>query len=90
MDIRITTLMLPIRPRVRVSAVVTDERGEPLSRRVICYDTAQKVVAEAVSGADGYVAFERDGNINDRYILRAVGKRSECDDISCPVRGDFI
>lgn len=90
MDVRITTLMLPIRPRVRVSAVVTDERGAPLVRRVLCYDTATNLVAEAVSDADGYVAFELYGNINDRYILRAVGKRSECDDISCPVRGDWI
>ena len=87
---RITTIRLPIRPRVRVAGVVTDERGEPLSRRVICYDTAQNVVAEAVSGADGAVSFELDGNINDRWVLRAVGKRSECDDISCPMRGDWV
>ena len=90
MHVSLSFVCLHVQPRVRLTALVTDEQGSPLVRRVICYDMAQQVVGEAWSDAAGEVTFERDGSVNDRYVLRAVGHRNECDDISCPMRGDYL
>lgn len=75
-------------PDLRLSGLVTDTAGNPLSRRVILYDSAQAAVAETFSAADGTFSFVVSGrNFNDRYVVRAVGHSGECDDISCPMRG---
>lgn len=90
MEVRITTIRLPYSPLVRIGATVTDERGRPLVRRVVCYDMAYNKLSEEFSDSDGQVRFVLAGNVNDRWVLRAIGHRNECDDISCPLQGEFV
>ncbi len=77
-------------PDLRVGGTVTDTAGNPLSRRVILYNEAPAPIAETWSAADGTFSFVVSGaNINNRYVVRAVGRVGECDDISCPMRGEM-
>ena len=78
-------------PDLRVSGTVTDTAGNPLSRRVILYDESGAAVAETWSGADGYASFTITGkNGHNRFVARALGFSGECDDISCPLRGEAV
>lgn len=76
---------------LRIRGVVTDTAGDPLSRQVILHDETSKPIAETRSAADGTFSFIVTGaNFNNRYVVRAVGHVGECDDISCPMRGEVI
>lgn len=85
--------MLELAPAqtLRIAGVVTDPAGNPLSRRVLLYDERGAVVAETTSAADGTASFTVSGaNGNNRFVARAVGHAGECDDISCPIRGEAV
>ena len=83
--------LVPAMPGLRISGTVTDTAGNPLSRRVILYNEALTPIAETRSSASGQASFTLAGaNGNNRYIVRAVGNAGECDDISCPVRGEAV
>lgn len=86
--VTLTVLRLSQAPRLRISGVVTDTVGNPLSRLVLLYDEAHNIIAQTWSGADGAVRFEVDGNTNNRFTARAIGNVVECDDISCPIMGE--
>ena len=82
--------LYPSQP-LRVSGTVTDTAGNPLVRRVILYDETGAAVAETVSAADGSASFTLAGaNGNNRFVARAVGFSGECDDISCPLKGEAV
>ena len=91
MTVSFTFLPLFPAPALRIAGTVTDTAGNPLSRRVILYDERGAAIAETVSAADGSASFTVSGaNGNNRFVVRALGNAGECDDISCPLRGEAI
>ena len=90
---RVTFAFVPLSPTpdARVSGTVTDTAGNPLVRRVILYDAALRPIAGTWSDTQGRASFTVTGrNTRDRFVVRAVGNTGECDDISCPVRAEFV
>ena len=85
----IAPIALSPAPDLRVSGLVTDRDGRPLSRRVLLFDAASLAgIAETRSDARGRAEFTVSGrNGNDRFIVLAVGGPGESNDVSCKLHG---
>lgn len=81
--------MSKISPASHISGTVTDTAGNPLSRLVLLFNSANDIVDRQWSDSAGNVRFDLPAgrNVNDKYVARAIGNINECDDVSCPMQG---